>query len=167
VRVTFVLDHDDPVSVVGDFNGWDSHADPLRRQPSGQRSATVLLGPGRYAFRYLGDGGRFFDDPEADAHEANGHGDLHSVLEVPAPTEPAPTEPAPKPAAKAAKKPPAKAQQPAAKKAPAKAKQPAAKKPAAKRASTAGDPAEGVDPDAPAHTLVAEQAPAVEPNEPG
>ena len=35
---------------------------------------------GRYRFRYLADGGRFFDDESADAYEANGYGDTHGLL---------------------------------------------------------------------------------------
>src|SRR5262249_28600452 len=42
VRVTFALPRDTPggaVSVVGDFNGWDPFAHPLRRRTNGTRSA--------------------------------------------------------------------------------------------------------------------------------
>jgi predicted flap endonuclease-1-like 5' DNA nuclease len=80
--VTFTLLTEEAVSVVGDFNGWDPHANPLPLSDSGKRSTTIELGPGRYAFRYLADGGRFFDDPEADFLESNGMGDSHGVLEV-------------------------------------------------------------------------------------
>jgi 1,4-alpha-glucan branching enzyme len=66
VRVTFALPADDPagaVSVVGDFNGWDPFAHPLRRRSNGTRSAVVRLPAGsRSRFRYLADGGRWFDD---------------------------------------------------------------------------------------------------------
>jgi hypothetical protein len=81
--VTFALFVDHPVSVVGDFNGWDPFANPLWPRDDGARAATVALAPGRYAFRYLAEGGRFFDDPEADSIEANGIGDSHGVLDLP------------------------------------------------------------------------------------
>jgi hypothetical protein len=66
VKVTFVLpeDHESlPASVVGDFNGWDPLAHPLKRRSNRTCSASVELEPGRnYRFRYLGDGGRWFDE---------------------------------------------------------------------------------------------------------
>ena len=82
-KVTFVLDDESgQVSVVGDFNDWDPFAHPLRKRRNGTRSVTVDLGSGRHAFRYLADGCGFFDEPEADAIEANGYGDTHSLLVV-------------------------------------------------------------------------------------
>ncbi len=72
-----------PVSVVGDFNGWDPHAHPLRKRSNGTLSAVVALPVGRiYRFRYLAGDGRFFDDHEADGLEPNGLGETHSVLVV-------------------------------------------------------------------------------------
>lgn len=81
-KVTFVLPAETPpVSVVGDFNGWDPAAHPMRRRSNGTRSVTVAVEPGQaYRFRYLADGGVFFDDPSADAIEPNGLGETHSVL---------------------------------------------------------------------------------------
>ena len=66
VRITFALPADAPggaVSVVGDFNGWDPFAHPLRRRSNGTRSAAVTVRAGRtLRFRYLADGGLWFDD---------------------------------------------------------------------------------------------------------
>jgi 1,4-alpha-glucan branching enzyme len=83
-RVVFTLpDAGEPVSVVADFNGWDPLAHPLRRRANGIRSVAVLLPPGTCArFRYLGAGGRFFDDPDGDGLEPNGLGGTHTVLAV-------------------------------------------------------------------------------------
>ena len=76
VRVTFALPHDAPsgaVSVVGDFNGWDPFAHPLRRRANGTRSASVTVKKGRTLhFRYLAEGGIWFDDvsaPHTDAQD--------------------------------------------------------------------------------------------------
>jgi hypothetical protein len=80
--VTFRLVADRPVSVVGDFNGWNPLSNPLSASVDGTAAVTVLLPPGRFAFRYLADGGTFFDEPEADLIEANGWGDSHSVVEI-------------------------------------------------------------------------------------
>jgi hypothetical protein len=86
VRVTFTLTSELPVSVVGDFNAWDPLADPLKPRANGTRSAAVVFaGDTRSTFRYLEDGGRFFDDPDADALEDNGCGATHGVLVIAAP----------------------------------------------------------------------------------
>ncbi len=81
-KVTFALPDDArPVSVVGDFNDWDPLAHPLKKRWNGTRSVSVELEAGRpYPFRYLADGGDFFDEPEADSIEPNGFGGTHSIL---------------------------------------------------------------------------------------
>jgi 1,4-alpha-glucan branching enzyme len=86
MRLTFSLDDERPVSVVGDFNGWDPTAHPLKPRANGRRSIAVVLPSGsRHAFRYLAEGGVFFDDPDADAYEDNGYGEVHGLLMLAAP----------------------------------------------------------------------------------
>lgn len=66
VRVTFTLPVGEPpsaVSVVGDFNDWDPYAHPLKVRANRTRSASVTVPLGStLRFRYLADGGRWFDD---------------------------------------------------------------------------------------------------------
>ena len=66
VRVTFALPIDDPggaVSVVGKFNDWNPYTHPLRRRANQMRSAAVTVRAGSTLhFRYLGEGGVWFDD---------------------------------------------------------------------------------------------------------
>ena len=66
VRITFTLPADEPhgaVSVVGDFNDWNPFAHPLRRRANGTRSAAVTVPVGSMLrFRYLAEGGVWFDD---------------------------------------------------------------------------------------------------------
>jgi 1,4-alpha-glucan branching enzyme len=66
VRVTFTLPVNEPVgavSVVGDFNGWDPLAHPLKVRANKTRSASVTVPSGStFRFRYLAEGGRWFDD---------------------------------------------------------------------------------------------------------
>ena len=66
VRVTFALPADEPdgaVSVVGSFNDWNPHTHPLRKRTNRTRSAAVTVKTGSTLhFRYLGEGGRWFDD---------------------------------------------------------------------------------------------------------
>jgi 1,4-alpha-glucan branching enzyme len=82
--VTFEIVYDKPVSVVGSFNGWDPLVHPLVTNDRGFRWVTVELPPGRYEFRYLSDGGEFFDEDENDLAETetNGIGGTHSVFTV-------------------------------------------------------------------------------------
>lgn len=78
-KVTFVLPFDDPVGevcVVGDFNDWQPDAHRLTRSTYGTRAVTVVLPlDQRYTFRYLTEGGHWFDDPDVQ-HT----GDLRNVL---------------------------------------------------------------------------------------
>ena len=71
VRVTFALPVGEPggaVSVVGDFNDWNPLTHPLRRRANGMRSAVVTVPAGSTLhFRYLAEGGRWFDDDTAPA----------------------------------------------------------------------------------------------------
>jgi 1,4-alpha-glucan branching enzyme len=66
VRITFALPAGEPagaVSVVGDFNDWNPSAHPLRLRSNQTRSATVTVPAGStLRFRYLAEGGRWFDD---------------------------------------------------------------------------------------------------------
>ena len=81
-KVTFVLpDSGTPVSVVADFNSWDPLRHPLKVRANGTRSVQVALPSGsQVRFRYLAEGGSFFDDPAADSYEENGQGGTHSVV---------------------------------------------------------------------------------------
>jgi 1,4-alpha-glucan branching enzyme len=76
VRVTFVLPADGSfgaVSVVGEFNDWNPFAHPLRLRANGTRSAVVSVPAGsRLRFRYLAEGGLWFDDQTAQEHDSLG-----------------------------------------------------------------------------------------------
>jgi 1,4-alpha-glucan branching enzyme len=75
IRVTFALPAAEPtgaVSVVGDFNNWDPFAHPLRKRSNGTRSTVVTAVPGStLRFRYLAEGGHWFDDEAAHAVAAH------------------------------------------------------------------------------------------------
>jgi 1,4-alpha-glucan branching enzyme len=76
VRVTFVLPATEPagaVSVVGNFNEWNPYTHPLRRRANGVRSAVVTVPAGTTVhFRYLAEGGVWFDDDTPGARNAQG-----------------------------------------------------------------------------------------------
>lgn len=74
-RVTFRLPPtaaDRPVSVVGTFNDWEPGRHELLPRRDGSYSVSVILGPGTHRFRYLADGGVWFDDPHADDVDQDG-----------------------------------------------------------------------------------------------
>lgn len=71
------------VALVGDFNGWDRAATPLR--PGGSAGAwvvTVPLQPGRYRYAFLIDGSRWLPDPGAPRAPDDDFGTPNSVLTV-------------------------------------------------------------------------------------
>ena len=84
VKVQFVLPEErltGSVSVVGEFNDWNPRATPLRKRTNGTRSASVTLEKGRsYAFRYLGEGGHWYDEETADSAQPNDYGTWNSVF---------------------------------------------------------------------------------------
>ena len=84
VKVTFALpDTDVNVSVVSEFNDWDPLAHPLKKRTNGTRSVVVELPAGRsYQFRYLAEGGVFFNDDMADEFEPNDRGEEHGILQL-------------------------------------------------------------------------------------
>jgi hypothetical protein len=69
IKVQLVLPddvHDGPVSAVGTFNDWTPGRHRLVRRGNGTRSVTIVVPSGQdHRFRYLGSGGRWFDDPDA------------------------------------------------------------------------------------------------------
>ncbi len=74
VQLTFVLPQDAPggrVSVVGDFNEWTPGVHTLVKRSNGTRSVKVPVARGAsYRFRYLAEGGVWFDDPSVQVREA-------------------------------------------------------------------------------------------------
>lgn len=76
VRLTFALPDAEiagRVSVVGDFNDWTPGTHTLVKRANGTRSVAVTVPKGSTVrFRYLGENGNWFDDPDADAHTSEG-----------------------------------------------------------------------------------------------
>jgi 1,4-alpha-glucan branching enzyme len=76
LRLTFAIPADvvtGTVSVVGDFNNWTPGTHVLRRRSNGTYSAAINVSPGTtLRFRYLGENGHWFDDPDADYVDSQG-----------------------------------------------------------------------------------------------
>ncbi|HST61755.1 MAG TPA: isoamylase early set domain-containing protein [Longimicrobium sp.] len=84
-RVQFVLvaPGASAVSLVGDFNGWNAAATPLR--PAGQGglwTVEVPLDAGRYTYSFVVDGARWLPDPAAPAAPGDDFGRPSSVILV-------------------------------------------------------------------------------------
>ncbi len=57
------------VSIVGDFNGWNIYANPMKKLKSGDFTLTLELKPGKeYQFRYLIDDAKWENDWNADKY---------------------------------------------------------------------------------------------------
>jgi hypothetical protein len=67
------------VSVVGDFNGWDPYAHPMRLNGDAYEVIVTVAADQPVCFRYLADGGVWFDDDDADYHDVQG-GHLYPVV---------------------------------------------------------------------------------------
>ncbi|TAE59946.1 MAG: glycoside hydrolase [Bacteroidetes bacterium] len=85
-KVTFkvtkeVIGEATTVFLVGDFNGWDQTAEPLKADKKGTFSATLDLETGRdYQFRYLVDGVRWENDEAADKYAQSPFSDAQNSV---------------------------------------------------------------------------------------
>ncbi|MFN8051547.1 MAG: isoamylase early set domain-containing protein [Acidimicrobiales bacterium] len=86
VKVSFSLSLEDApgaVSVVGDFNDWTPTVHPMRKRTNGTRSAVVELPAGEpVQFKYLGEDGQWFTDPDADGYSVNEWGELNARIDL-------------------------------------------------------------------------------------
>ena len=71
------------VTLVGDFNGWDTESTPMKRRKDGYFSITVDLPTSReYQFKYLIDDSCWENDWDADNYLPSGHGDGENSVVV-------------------------------------------------------------------------------------
>ncbi|MEN6318245.1 MAG: isoamylase early set domain-containing protein [Syntrophaceae bacterium] len=82
-RITFKYHapYADTVFVVGTFNGWNSGANPLKRDKEGIWSAVADLFPGIYEYRLIVDE-MWVDDPACTVRHTNQYGGDNCVLIV-------------------------------------------------------------------------------------
>ena len=69
------------VSLVGDFNGWNPAAHPMKRMPDGAWLLTVELKHGHHRYAFLVDGSLSLD-PQAQGITRSDQGERVSVLPV-------------------------------------------------------------------------------------
>ena len=71
------------VSLVGDFNGWDTAATPMKTQGrDGTWTVFVPLQPGLHTYSFVVDGAHFVADPTAPMAPDDGYGHRSSVVLV-------------------------------------------------------------------------------------
>ena len=71
------------VALVGEFNGWDATATPMRSVRSGGLWLVALpLPPGRHVYAFVIDGSTWMPDPEAPLAPEDGFGKRNSVVVV-------------------------------------------------------------------------------------
>jgi hypothetical protein len=82
VRFAFSAPEAHSVTIVGTFNGWDTHATPLHRDREGIWRVNVPLEAGRYAYMFIVDGKRWVLDPSAARDASDDFGTPNSVVMV-------------------------------------------------------------------------------------
>lgn len=82
-KTTFqvTLPEADSVTVVGDFNGWNSSANPMKKGKNGVWKADLTLKAGEYQFRYLVNEQDWMNDEDAPA-APNDFGSNNSLVTV-------------------------------------------------------------------------------------
>ncbi len=69
------------VTVAGDFNDWNPDALELRKEDGGRWVAQLILGIGRYEYRYVVDG-RWCNDQRAIDCAPNSFGSYNNVISL-------------------------------------------------------------------------------------
>ncbi len=71
------------VCIVGDFNNWNTHANPMKKLKDGDYSIKLDLEPGReYQFRYLVDELKWENDRNADKYVRSVYGDCDNSVVI-------------------------------------------------------------------------------------
>ena len=73
VKFDFSAPETKDVSLVGNFNQWNSQANPMKKDKKGMWKVTLSLEPGRYEYRLIVDG-NWENDPSCSGHVANEFG---------------------------------------------------------------------------------------------
>jgi 1,4-alpha-glucan branching enzyme len=66
------------VSLAGNFNQWNTHASPMKKDKKGIWKATLSLEPGRYEYRFFADG-NWENDPSCSCCVPNEFGGQNCV----------------------------------------------------------------------------------------
>ena len=78
----YLAPHAKSVALVGDFNGWDAIATPMRASAGGYWTASFPLTPGRHEYAFVVDGRRWVVDPAAPPVASDDFGSPNSVITI-------------------------------------------------------------------------------------
>jgi 1,4-alpha-glucan branching enzyme len=71
------------VTLVGDFNQWDTNETPMQKMKNGDFKVTLELAcDNEYKFRYLIDNTQWENDWQADEYTPNGFGSDNSIVKI-------------------------------------------------------------------------------------
>ena len=71
------------VNIVGDFNNWSLHSDPMvDKNGDGEWTLFYSLGPGSYEYKFVIDGVTWIHDPRNPTTAPDGFDGLNSVVRV-------------------------------------------------------------------------------------
>lgn len=83
IKFVLVAPQASRVTLVGDFNRWDTNATPMvRTRTGGTWSITMPLAEGRHLYAFVVDGKQWMADPSAPLAPADGYGAPNSVVVV-------------------------------------------------------------------------------------
>ncbi|MDD3296312.1 MAG: glycogen-binding domain-containing protein [Candidatus Omnitrophica bacterium] len=69
------------VMLAGDFNAWKASSTPLRKNRKKVWEKELVLGPGRYEYKFVVDG-NWMSDPNNQDRVQNSYGTENSVVEI-------------------------------------------------------------------------------------
>ena len=85
-KVTFTLPEDIHAHIIalcGEFNEWNPSSHPMKKIRGSGYIVTLILKVGRsYQFKYVMDGSRWENDPQADRYVPDGMGSDNSVIDL-------------------------------------------------------------------------------------
>lgn len=82
-RITFSFDAPkaEKVSLVGEFNNWNPSKHPMKCDPNGQWTKTVVLDPGIYEYKFVADE-KWLPDTKNVHSRLNCYGTFNSLITV-------------------------------------------------------------------------------------
>jgi 1,4-alpha-glucan branching enzyme len=78
IQFVFPAPEAQKVSLGGDFNNWDTHADPMKKDKKGIWKVTVNLKPARYEYLFFVDE-KWENDPSCTENVPNVFGSMNCV----------------------------------------------------------------------------------------
>ena len=83
VKFRFEAPNAEEVSLAGTFNGWSTTINPMKdNDKDGVWELTLYLKPGRYEYKFVVNGSKWYEDPKSQDYVPDGFGGRNSVVVV-------------------------------------------------------------------------------------